>query len=195
MNAPAPQGNSIDYESTAVDVEDLDESTPVDAADSEEAAAVAGAAFYADPEAHADELGIPPDEQERAGRVIRRALRACPDLGERTPAREALWFTVQQEICTSGWKMVRPFGSTKPYLVTDEQASEELITAMTWLIAHEDRARSLSPLALFVMLRGVATRTGCGSARAAQSDLLHGVTGVPAGQRITWGSPEEIDAA
>ena len=195
MNAPALRGNSIDYASTAVDAEGLDESLPVDPEDCEEAAAVAAAAFYADPEAHADEIDIPPDEQERAGRVIRKALRACRSLDAETPAREALWLTVYQEVCTSAWKMVRPFGSRKPYLVTEEQASEELLTAMTWLMANEEKARAYSPLGLFVMLRGVATKTGGGSARAAQSDLLHGLTGVPAGRRITWGGPEEIDAA
>ena len=195
MNAPAPQGNSIDYEPAPVDVDDLEESATVDAEDSEEAASIAAAAFYADPEAHADEIDIPPDEQERAGRVIRKALRACRSLDAETPAREALWLTVYQEVCTSAWKMVRPFGSRKPYLVTDEQASKELIAAMTWLMANEEEARTYSPLGLFVMLRGVATKTGGGSARAAQSDLLHGLTGVPAGRRITWGGPEEIDAA
>ena len=194
MNAPAPQRNSITRETTRVAPEDLTGASAVGREDSEEAAAVAEA-FYADPEEHADEIDIPRDEQERAGRAIHATLRACPDLKLETPAREALWLTVQQEVCTRGWRMVRPFGSKKPYLVTDEQASEELIIAMTWLTTHEEWARSLSPLGLFVMLRGVATRTGHGSARAAQSDLLHGVTGVPAGQRLTWSGPEEIDVA
>jgi hypothetical protein len=199
MNAPAPQGNPTDAvpaRTKAVpappDAEDVEETAEDNV---QEAEAVSADDFYADPEAFAEALGIPPDEQERSGRLIRKALRACPDLAEQTPASVALWLTIQDEICTNSWKMVRPFGSTKPYLVTADHATDELITAMTWLRANEEHARTLAPLALFVMLRGVATKTSGGSARAAQSDLLHGVTEVPAGQRLTWGGLGEIDAA
>ena len=188
MNAPAAQGNSIDAVAALVDAEDLEE-------DVAEAEAVSAEDFYADPEAFAEELDIPLDEQERAGRLIRKALRACPELADPTPASEALWLTIQDEICTSSWRMVTPFGSTKRYLITADHATDVLITTMTWLRTNEDHARSLAPLALFVMLRGVATKTGGGSARAAQSDLLHGITEVPAGQRLTWGGLGEIDAA
>jgi hypothetical protein len=141
------------------------------------------------------ELGVPADDQERAGRVIHRALRACPDLGEKTPARDALWVTVQDTICTTAPKMVRPFGSSKPFLVTQEQATDELITAMTWLAAHEAEARTYTPLNLFVVLRGVATKSGSGSARAAQADSLRGITEVPPGRTVGWGALNEVDAA
>lgn len=141
------------------------------------------------------EHGLPADDQERAGRAIHRALRACPDLGEKTPARDTLWVTVQATICTTTPKMVRPFGSSKPFLVTQEQATDELITAMTWLVAHEAQARTYTPLNLFVVLRGVATKSGSGSARAAQSDSLRGITEVPPGSTVGWGALNEVDAA
>lgn len=143
-------------------------------------------------EHHADPPG---DDQERAGRVIRRALQACPDLDEDSPARGALWLAVQNEICTTMPRMVRPFGSKRPFLVTQEHATEELITAMTWLLAHEAEARTYSPLHLFVMLRGVATKSSGGSARAAQADSLCGITEVPQGCSLKRGSAEEVDAA
>lgn len=142
-----------------------------------------------------EELGVPADDQERAGRVIHRALRACPDLGVKSPERDALWLTVQHEICTTTPKMVRPFGSSRPFLITQEQATDELITAMTWLTAHEDEARTYKPLNLFVVLRGVATKSGTGSARAAQADSLRGITEVPPGSTVGWGALKEVDAA
>jgi hypothetical protein len=135
------------------------------------------------------------DNQEKAGRVIHKALHACPSLGEESPARDVLWMTVQEEICTTTPRMIQPFGSKRPFLVTQEHATEELITAMTWLTAHEADARSYSPLHLFVMLRGVATRSSGGSARAAQADSLCGITDVPQGCLLKRGSADEVDAA
>jgi hypothetical protein len=148
-----------------------------------------------EPESFEDELGIPADDQERAGRVIRQALRACPDLAEESSARDALWLTVQDEICTCAPKFVRPFGSSKPYCVTQEHATDELLTAMTWLNSHETEARRLAPLDLFVRLRGVATKSGGGSARAAQADSLCGITEVPPGQILIREPLRNVDAA
>lgn len=71
-------------------------------------------------------------------------------------------------------------------MVTADHATAELIAAMTWFFAHVQQARAMLPLELFVALRGVATRGARGSARAVQSDLLHGMTGVPAGLSIRW---------
>lgn len=142
-----------------------------------------------------DEFGLPADDQERAGRVLRRALRACPDLTQGSPARDALWITMQDEVCTSSPRMVRPFGSSKPYLVTQEHATDELITAMTWLTHHESEARTLGPLELFVRLRGVATKSGGGSARSAQADSLCGITAVPPGQTLAREPLRDGDAA
>jgi hypothetical protein len=90
--------------------------------------------------------------------------------------------------------MVRPFGSSKPFLVTQEHVTDELITAMTWLTVHEGEVRTYTPLHLFVVLRGVATKSGGGSARAAQADSLRGITEVPPGSTVGWGSLEEVDA-
>lgn len=150
--------------------------------------------FCHPPGSFEEEFGHPADDQERAGRVIHRALRACPDLGEKSPERDALWVTVRDAICTTAPKMVRPFGSSKPFLVTQEQATNELITAMTWLTVHEAEARTYTPLNLFVVLRGVATKSGGGSARAAQADSLRGITEVPPGSTVGWGALEEVDA-
>jgi hypothetical protein len=142
-----------------------------------------------------DELLAPADDQERAGRVLRQALGACPDLTHASAARDALWITMQDEICTSAPKLVRPFGSSKSYLVTQEHATDELITAMRWLTHNETEARNLTPLELFVRLRGVATKSGGGSARSAQADSLCGITGVPPGQTLAREPLREVDAA
>ena len=143
----------------------------------------------------ARELAVAEDKEEAAGRRIGRALRACPTLQVPSSQRDALWMTVQAEICTTGTRYVRPFGSSASILVSEEQATDELISAMQWLIQHEEEARLLPPLRLFVMLRGVATRSKRGSARAAQADLLHGMTDVPPGQPIRWKSLDEPGAA
>jgi hypothetical protein len=187
MNTPTAQANSIHVQAPPIGVQaPPDEVQP--APDDLEA-------LYDDPEGFEDELGLPADAQERAGRVIRKALRACANLDEKSPQRAALWLTVQSEVCTTTPRMVRPFGSTQPFLVTQDRAGDELITAMTWLITNEAKARTLSPLDLFVILRGVATKSGTGSARAVQADSLHGVTEVPSGCTVTWGRIEEGDAA
>ena len=138
---------------------------------------------------------IDSDDQQRSGARIMTALRACADLSQRSASRDALWITVQREVCTTYPRMVRPFGSTKAFPVTDEQATDELLSAMTWLMAHEQFARSLSPLALFVRLRGVATRSGTGSARASQADSLHGITEVSPGCTVTCERVDEVGAA
>lgn len=141
------------------------------------------------------ELSVADDRQEAAGRRIRRSLRECPDLRVPSSQRDALWLTVQTEVCTSGTRFVTPFGSSAPVMVTEDEATDELISAMEWLTAHQTEARALAPLRLFVMLRGVATRSKGGSARAAQADRLHGMTGVPPGHPIRWKSLDEPGAA
>ncbi|MDQ5841089.1 MAG: hypothetical protein M3537_08095, partial [Chloroflexota bacterium] len=80
-------------------------------------------------------------------------------------------------------------------LVTADHATDELIAAMTWLMGHEQEARTMTPLELFISLRGVATKGATGSARAVQSDLLHGMTGVPAGRPIQWWNLDAMGAA
>ena len=127
--------------------------------------------------------------------VLLDALNACPDLDEVSPAREQVWLAIKQEVCTTSPRMVRAFGSTRPVQVTEDHATEELITAWTWLTNHEAKARAMDPLELYVALRGAATRSATGSARAAQADLLHGLTEVPPGSTLRWGKITEIDAA
>jgi hypothetical protein len=143
----------------------------------------------------ADELDLAVDKEEAAGRRIRRVLRACPSLSVESAQRDALWLTVQAEICTTKPRVVRPFGSGASVLVTADHATDELLSAMDWLIAHDAEARELSPLRLFVMLRGVATRAKNGSGRKARADQLHGMTEVPARTRIAWQSLDDPGAA
>ena len=79
--------------------------------------------------------------------------------------------------------------------VTSEHATDELIAAMEWLIGHEDQARAMAPLRLFIMMRGVATRSSLGSGRAARADALHGMTNVSPGDAVAWTHPDAIGLA
>jgi hypothetical protein len=80
-------------------------------------------------------------------------------------------------------------GSTTPQEVGGEDARHvELLAAMSWLFDHERDARLMDPDALFRILRGVAVRGKHGSARTAQADALHGMTGVAAGRPVTFAS-------
>jgi hypothetical protein len=103
--------------------------------------------------------------------------------------------TVRDLICTRSQAWVTPLGSTRPVLVTSEYAGEELVAAMAWLYSHDGEARLLAPVALFRLLRGIATRGANGSARAAQSDALCGLTAVDAGQLVRWTDIENWGAA
>jgi hypothetical protein len=86
-------------------------------------------------------------------------------------------------------------GSSSRVLVGADQATDELIAAMSWLTRHEDEARKLDPMGLFIALRGVATRGADGSARAAQADALHGMTHVPLGHMVYWRPIDETGVA
>ncbi|WP_270889239.1 hypothetical protein [Pedococcus sp. 5OH_020] len=132
---------------------------------------------------------------ERAGHRLHRALAACSSLSETSTQRDELWFTVQRAVCTNTTFTVAPHGSRNAVEVTPEHATDELISAMQWLLRHEQTARLLSPTALYVALRGHATRGAFGSARAAQADLLRGLTDVPPGAPVTWCDLEETGAA
>lgn len=128
-------------------------------------------------------------------RKIWEALSGCPPLSEGSPERDQLWSIVRDHICTRSHAWVTPLGSNRPVLVTSEYAGDELIAAMAWLYAHNDEARRLSPIGLFKSLRGVATKGANGSGRAAQSDALHGLTAVDAGQLVRWIDIEDWGAA
>lgn len=114
------------------------------------------------------------------------ALAACPDLRASCPRSEAVWLAMRDSICTRSRCSVTPLGGTAPITVTNEYAGQELSEAMTWLRAHEELARSLSPTMLFRHLRGAATKGANGSARMAQQDALHGVTHVMADDSLAF---------
>ena len=126
------------------------------------------------------------NDQELRGSVISRALRRCPSLRAPSRQRDELWVAVRSAICTHGVRSVVPLGSKTPVMVSDEYVSDELIATMNWLTRHERHARRLTPLKLFITLRGVATKNGGGSARHAQSDELRGFSNVVAGDRIRF---------
>lgn len=117
---------------------------------------------------------------------IQAALTACLSLTAPSSARDTLWLRVQAAICTRTSAEITPFGSSAHVLVTRDHASDELITAMAWLYDHESQARALTAPELYGMLRCLATRSYDGSARSAQADRLHGVTGVPSGVGLRW---------
>lgn len=129
------------------------------------------------------------------GEAVWHTFVACPSLREPSHERDDLWLAVESAICTHGLARVTPMGSTSQVLIGAEQATDELIAAMSWLTRHEDEARDLDPLSLFIALRGVATRGADGSARAAQADALHGMTNVPLGRMVFWRPIDEIGVA
>jgi hypothetical protein len=129
------------------------------------------------------------------GESVWRTFVACVTLQEPSPERDAVWLAVESAICTHGFARVTPMGSAARVLVGADQATDELIAAMTWLTRHEDEARKLDPLNLFIALRGVATRGADGSGRAAQGDALHGMTNVPLGRMVYWRPIDETGVA
>jgi len=129
------------------------------------------------------------------GEAVWRTFRACRSLQKPSHERDDLWLAVESAICTHGFAQVTPLGSSSQVLVGADQATDELIAAMSWLTRHEDEARGLDPLKLFIALRGVATRGADGSARAAQADALHGLTDVPLGRMVYWRPIDETGVA
>lgn len=132
---------------------------------------------------------------EARGQLVVDALAACPTLAHPSPSRDAVWFAVQQSISTRGLCLVNPLGSTTHIPVTSDHATDELLAAMEWLRSHEREVRSLPPRALFVRLRGLATRGADGSARAAQADALHGMTNVPPGDPVVFADIDPLEVA
>ena len=122
-----------------------------------------------------------PNRSIAAAATIADALANCPTLPRASRERDALWLAVESSVCTRGVVYVVPLGSATAVPVDREYATDELLAAMSWLLGHEDAARQMRPLELFIRLRGEATRGRLGSARRAQADALHGLTGVPAG--------------
>lgn len=124
-----------------------------------------------------------------------RALHDCALLTAWTPQRDDLWHAIDNLVCTQSATKAVPFGSNTEVEITAEYAHDELIAAIEWLNANEVRARSLDPDHLFATLRAVATRGANGSARAAQLDMLHGMTNVPPGDPVRWLALDEEGAA
>jgi hypothetical protein len=132
-----------------------------------------------------------PDWQrlDRAATSVHAALAAAPPLRWPSPERDDLWLAVRDAACTRGRAWACAMGSTKPQEIGGEDARHvELLAAMSWLFDHERDARIMDLNALFRTLRGVAVRGKHGSARAAQTDALHGMTGVAAGRPVTFAS-------
>ena len=134
-------------------------------------------------------------QADLSGRRLHTALAACPPLAGSSSQRDELWLTARDVVCTKATFVVAPHGSTNAVEVTPDHATEELLSAMEWLIRNESVARRLTPTALYVAMRGQATRGASGSARAAQQDLLRGMTEVPPGNPVTWCDLEESGAA
>jgi hypothetical protein len=124
---------------------------------------------------------------DQVASTLRSALEAAPPLRWPSSERDRLWLVVQESICTRGRAVACPMGSLTPQEVAGEDArQDELLAAMSWLFDHERDAREMDRVELFRMLRGVAVRGRHGSARRAQEDALHGMTGVVAGEPVTF---------
>src|ERR1035437_1855953 len=121
--------------------------------------------------------------------ALHAALAATPPLRWPSPQRDRLWLAVQDAVCTRGKAWACAMGSSTPQEVGGEDARHvELLAAMSWLVDHERDARLLDQDGLFRMMRGVAVRGKHGSARTAQADALHGMTGVVAGRPVVFAS-------
>lgn len=123
------------------------------------------------------------------------ALRECPPLSQKSPEKDHLWLVLEATACTRTNVEVVPFGSTTRVEVTRDYAHDELVASMEWLNANEIRARQLTPDHLYATLRSIGTRGAHGSGRAAQSDLLHGITNVPSGTPVLWFSLDDEGVA
>lgn len=134
-------------------------------------------------------------QNEIRGQLVANALAACPTLAHRSEVSDAVWFAVEEAICTKSLCLVVPLGSAGAVQVSPDHAMQELLAAMQWLISHEVEARSMPPRALYIKLRGVATRGADGSARAAQADELHGMTHVPPGSSVVFADVDPTQVA
>ncbi|GAB3059134.1 hypothetical protein GCM10027053_21300 [Intrasporangium mesophilum] len=134
-------------------------------------------------------------KNEARGHLLAEALAACSRLDRASEELDRLWLAVRDAVCTRGLCRVTPLGSSSTIPITSEYATDELIAAIEWLVAHAEEARALSPTDLFIKLRGVATRGAAGSARAAQSDALHGMTHVSPGDPVVFADADPVELA
>jgi hypothetical protein len=127
--------------------------------------------------------------REQTAHRLHAALAATPCLRQPSPQRDQLWLVAQVSICTRGRIMACAMGSSTPQEISgDDARADELLAAMVWLTDHEQQARTMSADELYRRLRGVAVRGKRGSARARQSDTLHGMTQVRPGQPVAFTS-------
>jgi hypothetical protein len=125
--------------------------------------------------------------REATAERLHEALAATPCLRWQSPQRDQLWLVAQASICTRGRVLASPMGSTTPQQIGgDDARADELLAAMMWLTHHEHQARAMSANELYRRLRGVAVRGKHGSARASQSDALHGMTQVRPGRPVSF---------
>ena len=134
-------------------------------------------------------------QNEIRGQLVAEALAACPTLAKGKPGYDRLWRAVEVAICTRGLCLVTPLGSSTSIPVTEDHAMVELLAAMEWLVAHVGEARAMTPIDLFIKLRGIATRGASGSARAAQADALHGLTNVSPGDPVIFVDSDLLEDA
>ena len=126
--------------------------------------------------------------------AVAAALADCPSLKDPSSQRDVLWLAVEHHVCTKAVVYVVPLGSSSAIPVDRGYATDELVASMSWLLEHEEEARALPPLKLFIRLRGEATRGRLGSARRAQADALHGMTEVPPGRPVRFLALDDDEA-
>lgn len=131
--------------------------------------------------------------QTEAAHAIYAALRATPALSQPSGERDELWLVIWDHVTTRHECWVAPMGSGSPVRISEADADAELIAAWEWLEANEAKARGLDADDLYRVVRGVATRSAHGSARAAQSNRLGGLTAVPANARIRIAGDVELE--
>jgi len=130
---------------------------------------------------------------ETGGHRLRSALDKVPDLAAASAERDDLWLALWSTITTRSIAWVTPKGSAARVKVTSDDADVELIAAWEWLADNECAARRMDGAALYRALRGVATGSYHGSARAAMADAMGGITRVPGGTWIDFGDDTALD--
>jgi hypothetical protein len=125
--------------------------------------------------------------------AIHAALHGVPDLRTPSAERDELWLALWEHTTTRTSCEVIALGSGTSVRGSSAESSAELIAAWEWLLANEAAARAMPPTDLGRTLRGVATRSHRGSARAAMADSMGGLTHVPVGVRIELCSDDILE--
>jgi hypothetical protein len=125
--------------------------------------------------------------------AIHEALHRVADLRTPSAERDELWLALWAHTTTRTSCEVIALGSGTSVRVSSAESSAELIAAWEWLLANEDDARVMPATDLGRTLRGVATRSHRGSARAVMADSMGGLTHVPVGVRIELCSDDILE--